>query len=145
MPQRPPQYLHLDRRAHQIIALSEGRPADELLSDQQVADLFGVGPQWPAQARIGGYGPPFIRLGPKRIRYRRDQINAWLLERSATSTAAIPAWNRGLRKANANGAVGNGAAANGAERSLAQGTQQPRFERGNAAPAPKPNRYTRGN
>jgi hypothetical protein len=115
---------HLERRAHQIAALSEG-PADQLLTDQQLAAWFGVGPQWPAQARIGGYGPPFIRSGPKRIRYRRDQVNAWLLSRQATSTADTPAWNRGHRKANTQP---NGASAP----NTGNGTTKPnRFKRGN--------------
>jgi hypothetical protein len=157
-----PQTRHLDRRAHQIIALSEG-PADQLLDDQQLAAWFGVGPQWPAQSRMTGSGPPFIRTGLKRIRYRRDVVNAWLLSRQDTSTAATPAWNRGIpgsnRKLNGDARPSKAVAATG-------------FKRGNAAPEhlltsanaqqdpapvipkkfgslqheqPKPNRFKRGN
>jgi hypothetical protein len=137
---------HLERRAQQIAALSEG-PEDQLLTDQQLAAWFGVSPQWPAQARIGGYGPPFVRSGPKRIRYRRDMVNAWLLSRQDTSTAVTPAWNRGIpnsnRKLNGADARVKPVAATG-------------FKRGNAAPEhsqnfanlgeqPQPNRFKRGN
>jgi hypothetical protein len=94
--------LHLAKRAGQILAQSAGRPDDELLDDDQLAQWFGVSRQWPCQARIHGYSPPFIRLGPKRIRHRRDQVNAWLLAQQQTNDTrdARPAWNRGHRKAN---------------------------------------------
>ena len=40
--------------------------------------------------RVGrhkGYGPPFIKLSPRQVRYRRDAVLAWLQERTYRSTA----------------------------------------------------------
>ncbi len=82
--------LHLDRRAAEIIANTEGAD-DDLLSTRSVAIWLGVSEEWVEIGRSKGYGPPFIRLGPRRIRYHRRTILDWLAARSFTSTEQYPA------------------------------------------------------
>jgi hypothetical protein len=73
--------LHLDKRAHKIVEEGEEHPDDELLDDRLLAEWFGVSDQWPTQARIGGFGPPYIVLGPRNLKYRRDKVQEWLRSR----------------------------------------------------------------
>jgi predicted DNA-binding transcriptional regulator AlpA len=78
---------HLDRRAMAIAEGAEAQSPNELLSTPALADWFGVSVQWVEIGRHKGYGPPFVRLGSRRIRYRRDAVLAWLKERTHASTA----------------------------------------------------------
>ena len=80
-----PKKHHLDRRAGAIAAAGPG-PEDDLLSTQQVADWFGVSIQWLEIGRCKGNGPPFERLGPGLIKYRRGKLLKWLDEREYTHT-----------------------------------------------------------
>jgi predicted DNA-binding transcriptional regulator AlpA len=72
--------MHLDRRADAIAeTVSDG---DDLLNTAQIAKLLGVSTQWVEIGRTRGYGPPFIRIGQRGIRYRRDALRSWLKERA---------------------------------------------------------------
>jgi hypothetical protein len=75
---------HLDKRAAAIAAVAGDD--DDLLSTREEADWLGVSTQWLEIGRSRGYGPPFERLGPKTIKYRRGKTRKWLDERSYTST-----------------------------------------------------------
>jgi len=104
-----PKKLQIARRAHQIVALGADCPPDKLRDDHEMAEWWGLSPQWFRFARIGGYGPPFIELGPRLIRYRHDVCVAWLRALPLlTSTAESPhrgkTWNSPYRR------QGNGAA-----------------------------------
>jgi hypothetical protein len=77
---------HLDRRAADLVEAGRGNP-DELLSTGATADWLGVSSAWLEIGRTHGYGPPFIRLSPRRTRYLRSAVLAWLAERSHRSTA----------------------------------------------------------
>jgi predicted DNA-binding transcriptional regulator AlpA len=78
---------HLDRRAENLIAACDG-PDDELLNTRAVASWLGVSPQWLEIGRSSGqYGPPFQRLAPQIVRYRRSAVKAWLKRRQYASTA----------------------------------------------------------
>jgi predicted DNA-binding transcriptional regulator AlpA len=81
---RPPKRLHLDRRAATLAAV-EG-DEDELLTTQQMSDWLQVSIQWLENGRIQGYGPPFERVGPRMVRYRRSKAKAWLDERTHLRT-----------------------------------------------------------
>jgi predicted DNA-binding transcriptional regulator AlpA len=78
---------HLDRRAAQLLTtIKVKRPPaadDDMLSTQQVADLLGVSEQWLEVGRVKNYGPPFIRLAPRLIRYPRAGLVKWLKQREA--------------------------------------------------------------
>jgi len=78
---------HLDRRAVELVEDGAGNLHD-LLSTGATADWLGVSPQWLEIGRSKGYGPPFVRLSPRRVRYRRDDVVGWLRERTHRSTAA---------------------------------------------------------
>jgi hypothetical protein len=76
--------LHLDKRAG-ALADQEGRD-DDLLSTSQIAEWFGVCESWVMNGRVYHYGPPFVRVSGKLIRYRRGDVRAWLLQRLHKST-----------------------------------------------------------
>ena len=71
--------LNLDRRAHQIMSapLADGQNADDLMTTGEVALWFGVSKQWLEIGRCKKhrYGPPFVQISPRNIRYRRDKVD----------------------------------------------------------------------
>jgi hypothetical protein len=79
--QAPPRSHHLDKRASVIADSGAGDP-DDLLTSRDVAHWLGVTEQWVETGRVKNYGPPFTRLSPKVIRYRRGDIVKWLRSRT---------------------------------------------------------------
>ena len=59
------------------------RADDALLSQKRVATLLSVSPRALEAWRVRGEGPAFIRISKRCIRYRRDDIEAWLAERAS--------------------------------------------------------------
>ena len=91
MPNKPapaaaPKSHHLDRVADLIIATPGDD--DDLLSTQALADYLRVSTQWCEIARHRGYGPPYIRIGLKTIRYQRGEVRKWLTERARDDVQA---------------------------------------------------------
>jgi hypothetical protein len=80
-----PRSHHIDRRATSLIADLAG--SDDLYSTRQTADLIGCSEQWLEIGRSTGYGPPYVRLGPRMIRYTRSGLVEWLKSRVHTCTA----------------------------------------------------------
>jgi hypothetical protein len=78
---------HLDRRALALIEAANLGTDDELMTTAQVAVWFGVSEEWLEIGRTKGWGPPFLRLSPRRVRYRRGTTKEWLRERAYRSTA----------------------------------------------------------
>ena len=78
---------HLDRRAPELIEKGRDGDPDELLTTKEMAAWLGVSEQWLEIGRSKRYGPPFIRMGPRMIRYRRGTGIHWLEERTHRSTA----------------------------------------------------------
>ena len=76
---------HLDRRAHALIASTTGGP-DDLLSTRETADWLGLSTQWLEIGRSYGYGPAFVRVSPRCLRYRRGDVLKWLTERTHACT-----------------------------------------------------------
>jgi predicted site-specific integrase-resolvase len=65
-----------------------------LLLPNEVAELLRVKVQTLALWRSTGRGGlPFIRLGNKAIRYRESDVQVFLTQNTATSTAAMDALN----------------------------------------------------
>jgi predicted DNA-binding transcriptional regulator AlpA len=79
-------FHHLDRRADQILAAQSGDD-DDLLTTKQVAAWFGASEQWFEIGRVKNYGPPFIRMSERIVRYRRDDVVKWLKQRAHTCTS----------------------------------------------------------
>ena len=65
--------------------MSDGN-ADELLTTKQVSEWLGYSTQWLEIARTRGTGPRFMRMGPKKIMYRRSAVRAWLKKREHQCT-----------------------------------------------------------
>jgi hypothetical protein len=82
-----PRRHHLDRRAHQILAADNGGDGDELLTTPQVAQWFGTSEQWLEIGRTRGYGPSFVMLAARTIRYRRSDCRKYIAARVHASTA----------------------------------------------------------
>jgi predicted DNA-binding transcriptional regulator AlpA len=89
--------LHLDRRVEAIIAATGEGSDDDLLTTLQVANWLGTSPQWVELGRAKGYGPPFMRIAPQVVRYKRSAILAWLKDREFTRTSEYRA-DRARRK-----------------------------------------------
>lgn len=51
---------------------------DELLTTEEAAPLVGYRPRGLEYQRQHGRGPAYIRLSTGRVRYRREDIAAWL-------------------------------------------------------------------
>jgi predicted DNA-binding transcriptional regulator AlpA len=79
--QAVPKNHHLDKRAVDIAAAAQGAD-DELLRTRAVALWLDVSTQFLEIGRLKGYGPPFIRISPHHVRYRRGDVLAWLKRRA---------------------------------------------------------------
>jgi predicted DNA-binding transcriptional regulator AlpA len=77
---------HLDRRAGELIAIGAG-DANDLLTTKDVAAWFGMSVITLEIWRSKGKGPPFTKLTPRMVRYRRGDALNWLAKRTCTSTA----------------------------------------------------------
>jgi predicted DNA-binding transcriptional regulator AlpA len=56
--------------------------ADDLLDRRQAATRLGLPSARTLEAwRRRGYGPPFLRLSPRLVRYRTSDIDQWLATR----------------------------------------------------------------
>lgn len=75
----------LDRRASALIEAGAGAD-DDLLSTRELADWLGMSNLWLELGRMHGYGPRYIRIGTRRIRYRRADVLTWLRERTFSRT-----------------------------------------------------------
>ena len=97
-PGTKPGTMHIDKRAGRLLndPISEG-PDDELLSTEQVADWFGCSTQFLEILRGRDTGPPFVRMSPKIIKYRRGSARNWLRRREQLSTAQYRRTNRGQK------------------------------------------------
>jgi predicted DNA-binding transcriptional regulator AlpA len=83
-----PNRHHLDSRAHKLAHEPDAAgPKDALLSTSQLAQWLGVSIQWLEIGRHRGYGPQFIRVTGRIIRYKRSDVLAWLDERAHRCTA----------------------------------------------------------
>jgi hypothetical protein len=61
---------------------------DSLLTTRQAAELLNMSPGWLAKRRCDGRETiPFIKLGPKTVRYRREDILAFAERRQRHSTS----------------------------------------------------------
>jgi hypothetical protein len=76
---------HLDRRAADLAAAGAGNP-DDLLTTGYISDWLQCSSQWLEIGRSKGYGPRFVRLSPRRVRYRRGDVLIWLTERTFSAT-----------------------------------------------------------
>ena len=80
---------HLDRRAAKIAAeMRSAADGDQLLTTKQLAALLAVSEQLIEIWRHNGERPEWIALGPRRIRYKRSDVFAWLNTRARMEKVA---------------------------------------------------------
>jgi len=60
------------------IASQDMRPLSHDLSESQAAALLRLSTRTLQRYRRDGAGPQYTRLGPRRIRYARSDLEAWL-------------------------------------------------------------------
>lgn len=75
-----PNRHHLDKRAEKLA--DEPGADDDLLKTSEVAAWLGVSAPWLEIGRTAGYGPPFLKIGPRMIRYQRGRVRRWLRARA---------------------------------------------------------------
>lgn len=64
---------------------------DGLLDTRQAAELLGLRPSTLEQWRWQGRGPEHVRLSRRAVRYRREDLDAYIAENMAGSTAEADA------------------------------------------------------
>ncbi|WP_217987669.1 helix-turn-helix transcriptional regulator [Halomonas salipaludis] len=60
-------------------------PLPKLMNQRDLADYLGKSTAWCERARWAGEGPRYIKLG-RHVRYRADDVLAWIEECARTST-----------------------------------------------------------
>jgi len=79
--------FHIDRRAEALAnKLAAEGDANDLVDTCRLARWLGVSRQFLEIGRSRGFGPRFIRLSSRRVRYRRLDVLAWLDERTHAGT-----------------------------------------------------------
>lgn len=77
---------HIDRRAADLLAEATGDMTD-LLTTSELSEWTGLSTQFFEIGRSRGFGPKFVRLSTRRVRYLRSSIMDWLREREHQHTA----------------------------------------------------------
>lgn len=54
------------------------QPIEKLLDDRDLADVLKVSLETPADWRKSGVGPAYVRVGPRLIRYKRSDVQAFI-------------------------------------------------------------------
>lgn len=57
------------------------------LTVEQAADYLCVSKNYLDKLRVSGMGPPFIRLGRRKVLYRTSDLDRWVEERIYASTS----------------------------------------------------------
>jgi predicted DNA-binding transcriptional regulator AlpA len=63
-----------------------------LLNQNDVANMLGLKPRTLEDYRVRGVGPRFVRISSRCIRYRLDDVQAWITAQVVSSTSE-PVWN----------------------------------------------------
>lgn len=61
---------------------------EPLLNEKQVAAITGLSPRTLQTWRLRGGGPEFLKLGTG-VRYRRDEVVAWMKRSAKSSTSDV--------------------------------------------------------
>jgi predicted DNA-binding transcriptional regulator AlpA len=82
----PPRTHHLDKRAADLLVALGGGSMDDLLTTKEVSLWLNVSTQWIEIGRHKKYGPRYVRLSQRCVRYRRGDVLDWLASRTHSST-----------------------------------------------------------
>jgi predicted DNA-binding transcriptional regulator AlpA len=77
--------LLIDRRAHRLVDID--LHPEETLSTKEVAAWLGVSVQFLEIGRTRGYGPKFVRITKRLVRYRVGDVLDWLKSRTHACTS----------------------------------------------------------
>jgi len=58
-----------------------------LLTEGQAATILGFSPRTLQAWRVRGGGPAFVHVSARCVRYRREELEAWISERLRISTS----------------------------------------------------------
>ena len=58
-----------------------------LLTEREFSERYKVPPRTAQRWRSTGDGPPFVRLGPRRVAYRPSDVERWAASRTFASRA----------------------------------------------------------
>jgi hypothetical protein len=68
--------------ANTEMALAVTLPAGEYVAESGLQERFLIPPRTAQRWRQSGDGPPFVRLGKRRVVYRVADVERWLAERT---------------------------------------------------------------
>jgi hypothetical protein len=60
---------------------------DAVLTEAETSLLSSLSVRTLQTYRLQGGGPPFVKLGNRRVGYRRGSLNKWLIDRERSSTS----------------------------------------------------------
>lgn len=84
--------FHLDKRVELLLNADPAPDSDDqLLTTREVAAYLGMSEQWVTLGRSRNYGPKFVRVGNRRLRYKKSAVRAWLESRTYSNTSEYPA------------------------------------------------------
>ena len=62
-------------------------PKHEVWKTSEAAAYLRISVSSLTKWRITGYGPKYIRIGPKAVRYRQEDLDAWMAENVVSNTS----------------------------------------------------------
>jgi len=60
---------------------------DTYLTTNEAACFIGLSRSWLEKRRVFGDGPPYYKIGSRRVLYRRTELFAWLEQHRKRSTS----------------------------------------------------------
>jgi|ETNmetMinimDraft_26_1059896.scaffolds.fasta_scaffold66915_3 predicted DNA-binding transcriptional regulator AlpA len=66
----------------------------DLLTTEQAATKLGLSERTLEAWRSRGEGPPFLRVGPRRVAYTREDLRVWLVRRRHEPARSTPSTDR---------------------------------------------------
>jgi predicted DNA-binding transcriptional regulator AlpA len=78
-----------DRDAAQIRNPKDRGQPEPLLTEKELSAWLGVSAPNLQRMRSNGSGPPFIQLSPRRIGYRKCDVEVWLAARTTDRVGAL--------------------------------------------------------
>jgi predicted DNA-binding transcriptional regulator AlpA len=70
---------------------------DPLLTEKQLSAWLGVSLPSLQRMRSNGSGPHYVQLGPRRLAYRKADVEAWLTARRVNRIGALDSVERAPR------------------------------------------------